>query len=186
MALTVANIITGRARVYYGGTILNDPDAVLGCYWDTNGIDIGCTDGGIQIAYEAERQDVFCDQSLTPVTSFISAESVEISFTMRELNIENLQRAIENTTLTSTASAKCLDVGGDTSFVPIPLKVEVDFNDASGRRFVYTFFMVRSTGGLDVTYGERENPAQADVTFTAFADTTKPAGQQLFSVVELT
>jgi len=70
-------------------------------------------------------------------------------------------------------------VGGLVTITYVPLKLEITDVD-TGNLITWTFYRVLS-GGIEINF-ERDNPSQVDVTFTAFADTSHPAGHQLFSV----
>jgi len=181
MSINVNNINTGGAVITIGGAV-NSVD-VDGYYWGTvSGVDLGCTVGGISVAYSYEKTDIFCDQTLAAVETAITSESCEITVGMLETSINQLQYAIGNSTVDlSPGVANKLAVGGQTSLTYLPLKLEITDSD-SGFLITWTFFRVLSNG-IEINF-ERDNPTQADVVFTAYADTTHAVGHQLFSIHE--
>ena len=182
MAIDTSNINTKGAVVTIGGTVLNAPDAD-GFYWDTiSGVDLGCTQGGVTVSYSFEKNDIFCDQTLAAVASSIISETAEVSFNMLESDVEHLQYAIQQMSYLETVGVdKKIAVGGVTAINYVPLKLEVADQD-TGNLTVWTFFKVL-TGGIEINF-ERDNATQVQVTFTAYAETSYPAGSQLFSIRE--
>jgi len=184
MSINTDSINTKGAVVTVGGVIpvATRPDAD-GYYWGTvSGTDVGCTVGGVKVKYSFEKQDIFCDQTLAAVKSAIISETAEVSFSMLETDVEKLQHALQLCEyLENVGVERKIGVGGLTTITYVPLKLEVA-DDATGLITTWTFFKVLS-GGIDINF-DRANPTQADVTFTAYADTTHAAGQQLFSIHE--
>lgn len=183
MAVNAANINTAGAVVTVGGVIplAQNPDAD-GFYWGTvSGTDIGCTSGGVQLSYSYEKNDIFCDQTLAAVEAAIISETAEVSFNMLETNAQNLQYALNNATYLADSSEAKIGMGGLTSMTYVLLKLEVADND-TGLLTTWTFFKVLP-GSFQINF-ERANPTQAQVKFTAYADTSHPAGHQLFSIHE--
>lgn len=181
MSINTDNINTGGAVVTVGG-VVNAVD-VDGFYWGTvSGVDIGCTTGGVTVSYSYEKNDIFCDQTLAAVDTSVSSETVEVSFTMLESDVENLQYAIANSVYQLNAGTEAkLAVGGVTALTFVPLMLEVA-DDATGLITTWTFFKVLSNN-IEINF-ERDNPTGVQVTFTAYADTSHAAGHQLFSVRE--
>lgn len=183
MSINANNINTAGAVVTIGGVIplATRPDAD-GYYWGTvSGVDVGCTTGGVTVNYSYEKNDIFCDQTLAAVESSIISETVEVTFTMLESNVEKLKLAIANATYTADLTEAKLAIGGQTSLTYVPLKLEVADND-TGLLTTWTFYRVLSSG-IEINF-ERDNPTGVQVTFTAYADTSHPVGHQLFSVRE--
>ena len=182
MSVNVDSINTKGAVVTIGGSVLNNPDAD-GYYWGTiSGTDIGCTTGGVKVNYSYEKQDIYCDQSLAAVKSSIISESAEIQISMLETDVEKLQYALQLCEyLENVGVERKIGVGGLTAITYVPLKLEVA-DDETGLITTWTFFRVLSNG-IEINF-ERDNPTQANVTFTAYADTTHAEGQQLFSIRE--
>lgn len=184
MAIDITAINTKGAVVTIGGVIpaATNPDSD-GFYWGTvSGVDLGCTSGGVTVSYSFERNDIFCDQTLAAVASSIISETAEVSFSMLETDVEKLQYAIQQMNyLEDVGVERKIGVGGVTAITFVLLKLEVP-DQTSGNLTTWTFFKVL-TNGLEINF-ERDNPSQAQVTFTAFADTTKTEGHQLFSIRE--
>lgn len=182
MAVNTDSINTKGAVVTVGGVIpvATNPDAD-GYYWGTvSGTDIGCTTGGVRVTYSYEKQDIFCDQSLAAVKSAIISETAEITVSMLETDVEKLQYALQLCEyMEDVGVERKIGVGGLTDVTYVLLKLEVA-DDSTGLITTWTFFKVLSNG-IEINF-ERDNPTQANVTFTAYADTSHPVGQQLFSI----
>jgi len=184
MAIDTTNINTGGAVVTIGGVAVSatSPDGD-GYYWNTvSGTDVGCTTGGVRVSYSFEKNDIFCDQTLAAVESAIISESAEVEFAMLETDALNLSIAIQQANfITNVGVDAKVGVGGLTTITYVPLKLEITDND-TGNLITWTFHKVLS-GGIEINF-ERDNPTQADVTFTAFAQTDYAVGHQLFSIHE--
>ena len=180
MSIDVNNINTGGAVVSVGGNV-NAVD-VDGYYWGTvSGVDLGCTQGGVTVSYNYEKQDIFCDQTLAAVDTSITSESAEVTVSMLETSLDKLRLAIANATYDESVSERKIGVGGQTSLSYVPLMLEIA-DDQTGLLTTWTFFKVLSNG-IEVNF-ERDNPTACAVTFTAYADTTHAVGHQLFSIHE--
>lgn len=184
MSIDTTNINTGGAVVTVGGVAVSatSPDSD-GYYWGTvSGTDVGCTAGGVKVAYSFEKNDIYCDQSLAAVESAIISETATIEFSMLETDAANLDLAMQQSTYTTNAGVDAkVGVGGLTTITYVVLKLEITDNDTSNL-ITWTFHKVMS-GGIAINF-ERDAATQADVTFTAFAQTSYTAGHQLFSVHE--
>ena len=180
--IDTTNINTKGAVVTVAGVAVSatSPDGD-GFYWGTiSGHDIGCTVGGVQVSYTYETQDIFCDQSLAAVETAIISEAAEVTFSMLETDVENLQYALQTATYLENANVdQKIGVGGSTLLVYIPLKLEIADNDTENLT-TWTFHRCLANG-FNINF-ERENPSQADVTFTAYAKTAYTVGHQLFSI----
>jgi len=175
MSVTTANIKTGGAFVYIGGTV-NTVDADGYYIGVTGGTEVGCTTGGVAVNYTFETSDIFCDQLLSPVDVAITGESATIEFEMLETDLDNLEIALSQVVSTTGK----IGVGGirAMNFVPVMLKIS-DNKDAT-KETTWTFYRCKP-GGFSTTFS-RENPTSAKVTFTAYADTDHASGHQLFSI----
>lgn len=182
MAITTTNINTKGADVTIGGTV-NTVD-VDGFYiGTTSGTNVGCTSGGVTVAYSFETRDIFCDQVTAPVETAVINETATIKFDMLESDADNLAIAIQQCTETTDAGvANKIGVGGIESVSFTPLMLEITDNDNTALKTTWTFFKT-ITGGMETNF-ERENPTSVAVTFTAYADTSHASGHQLFSVNE--
>ena len=181
MAITTTNINTKGADVTVGGTV-NSVDGDGYYIGTTSGTNVGCTQGGVTVAYSFETRDIFCDQTIPPVESSIISESATVSFDMLESDADNLKLAIQQCAYNADPGvANKIGVGGLTAITYVALMLEIEDND-TGNNTTWTFFRCLS-GGIETNF-ERDNPTAVTVTFTAYADTTHASGHQLFSVQE--
>jgi len=182
MAITVTNINTAGAVVTLGGTV-NAVD-VDGFYiGTTSGVDVGCTSGGVTVAYSFETRDIYCDQITAPVETAIINETATVNFDMLESDADNLAIAIQQCTTDSSVSANKIGVGGIIAVNFTPLQLVIKNNDDASLETTWTFFKTLS-GGMETNF-ERDNPTGVTVTFTAYADTSHASGHQSFSVNEV-
>lgn len=180
MSIDITNINTGGAVVTIGGSIQHNPDAD-GYYWGTvSGIDVGCTAGGVQVAYNFDKNDIFCDQTLAAVDSSIVKETAEVTLSMLETDAAHLKDAIQQCVYKLNAGTEeKIGVGGIVTITYVPLKLEIVDADTLNL-FTWTFYKVL-TNGIDINF-DRDKPSECKVKFTAYADTTHAVGHQLFSV----
>lgn len=183
MAITASQINTKGAVITIGGVLVHNPDSD-GYYWGTvSGTDLGCTTGGITIKYKYTKKDIFCDQTISAITAAITEETAEISCSMLETTLNQLHYVIQTATyLQNLGVERKVAVGGSTVLTYFLLKLEI-VSLTTGLLTTWTFFRVLSTSGIDINF-DRDKPSEAKVTFTCFADTTKPVGYQMFSIRE--
>ena len=175
MAVTTANIKTGGAVVYVGGTV--SAVDVDGFYIGTTaGTDIGCTTGGVSVAYTFETSDIFCDQLLSPVDVAITGESATIEFEMLETDLDNLEIALSQV----VSDTGKVGVGGMKTLTFVPVMLKVSDNKDATKETTWTFYRCKP-GGFSTSFS-RENPTSVKVSFAAYADTTHASGHQLFSI----
>jgi len=182
MAITVTNINTAGAVVTLGGTV-NAVDTDGFYIGTTSGVDVGCTSGGVTVAYSFETRDIYCDQITAPVETAIINETATVKFDMLESDADNLAIAIQQcATTTDVGVANKIGVGGIIVVNFTPLQLVIKNNDDASLETTWTFFKTLS-GGMETNF-ERDNPTGVTVTFTAYADTSHASGHQLFSVNE--
>jgi hypothetical protein len=182
MAITVTNINTAGAEVTLGGTV--ETVDVDGFYiGTTGGTNVGCTNGGVTVAYSFETKDIYCDQVTAPVETAIINETASIKFNMLESDADNLQIAIQQCVYSQDVGvANKIGVGGIVTVNFTPLMLVIKDNDDQSLETTWTFFKTISKG-IETNF-ERENPTGISVTFTAYADTSHASGHQLFDVNE--
>lgn len=183
MAITSANINTGGATVFLGGTVSSSANGDGFYDMQSSGTDVGCTTGGVTFTYTRETSDIFCDQVTSPVSVSLTGETATIEFDALESTAENIELLMDSNMLESTdgTSAYYVAIGGKTTVTFQPLQLRIADND-TGYYTYYTFFKTIA-GGFETNF-ERENPTSLGVTFTAYADTTHDAGKQLFQIAQ--
>jgi hypothetical protein len=184
MAIDTTAINTKGAVITIGGVAVaaTSPDGD-GIYWGTvSGIDLGCTQGGINVSYNYEKRDIYCDQTLSAVKASVIEEKVDVSVNMLETDAAKLQYAIANETYVEDVGvARKIGIGGSTALTYVPLKLEVA-DETSGLLTTWTFHKVLP-GSIELNF-ERDNPTVCRVTFTAYAQTSYSSGHQLSSIHE--
>jgi len=184
MSVTVTNINTGGAVVKVGGTVSGTANADDFYDMESDGTDVGCTQGGVTVTYSRETSDIFCDQVTSPVDVALTGETATIEFEMLESQVENILLVLDTDMIYSTdgASAYSIGVGGRDIIAFQPLELTITDNDTA-----YTTkwcFYRTIAGGIETNF-ERENPTAVGVTFTAYADTDHASGTpQLFQIVQ--
>lgn len=176
--ITTANINTGGATIYIGGTVSTaDGDGYY--IGTTGGTEVGATTGGCTVNYTFETSDIFCDQVMSPIDVAITSETASIEFEMLETSAANLQLALSQTVSTADSSNSKIGVGGVRNVVYSPIKLTIP-DTQSGLLTTWTFF--RCKAGAFSTAFNRDTPTTVKCTFTAYADTSHVSGHQLFSV----
>lgn len=181
MAVTASNINTGGAVVELGATI--DGTVNVDGFYDTTtpGTDVGCTTGGVTVTYSRETSDIFCDQLTSPVSVSLTGETATIEFDALESTAENIELLLNSNMVQSVdgTGAYYVAVGGGNSIAFQAAQLKITDND-TGFLSTYSFFRVVS-GGFEANF-ERENPTSLGITLTAYADTAREVGKQLFQI----
>jgi len=177
--ITTANINTGGAEIYVGGTVTAvDGD---GYYIGTSGgTDVGATTGGCSVSYTFETSDIFCDQVLSPIDVAITSESATVEFEMLETSATNLELAISQCVSKTNGDDEKIGVGGIRTLSYVPLKLVIPDSSDATYETTWTFYKC-VPGGFSTSFN-RDTPSTVKLTFTAYADTTHASGHQLFSI----
>jgi hypothetical protein len=178
MAITTANINTGGATVYVGGTVATvDGDGFF--IGTTGGTDVGCTTGGVTINYTFETSDIFCDQILSPVDTAVISETATVEFEMLETHANNLAIALGQVVTEEDTNDSKIGVGGIRSVNFVPVKLTVP-DTQTGYLTTWTFYRCKP-GNFSISFN-RDNPSTVRCSFTAYAETSHGSGHQLFSI----
>lgn len=180
------NVVVGVGDVYVSpvGTALPTQTGgvfTFGAGW-TN---VGYTKDGVEVLYSQEIFEGKVDQELSPVVRMLMGEKMSIKTKLAETTIENIQRAIPASTLSTAGGLKTLHMGGGAlSEIQVAFcgKGGVDELDAEFQR---VFILYRSQSDAPVNIGHKANDLTVlDVTWTALADSTKPKGKRLGCIME--
>lgn len=108
---TAARVIAGAALLYVAplGTTLpavTGTPAAFPPTWPAGWNPVGYTDKGVDLVYTPTVKPYTPDEETSPIYDILSAEKVEISATLVEATLLNLQRAISACTVTNDATSK--------------------------------------------------------------------------------
>ena len=193
----VANIIYGRALVYYApvGEAVPADTVAAGATWGGNWKRVGYTQEAVTMAYEDEQTDIGVQEELTPVNRFKSAESLIIETVLSELIPDYMELAVGAGAVASTAQGagqppkETFNVGGQAVLRSYQWAIEGTYRDASNNEYPVRFFIWKGNGKLngELEFAkDRENGTGVPLQINALADTGKAVGQKLFRMVRIT
>lgn len=190
-----ANILIGPGTIYTAPFGEAEPSLDVDTIsWAGNWIEVGYTDGGIEVEYTPEVFEAFVDQELGPVRSKLTAEQFIIRVPIAEADLRNHNLAITGSTLTTQAAgggkpAQDILKFGSGSLVEKALGVEAESpeSQADGTQGWRAIFMHRaiSLGTVTSAYRKAEK-TMVPVEFRALVDDTKPLGERLGKFVDWT
>jgi len=186
MAQNADNIHIGAARIFLGvtapasgtpPTLLTHTDGV-----PASGTEVGYTQDAASFTYRQLKEEVTAEQSLNPVSVFVSGEECQIEFQAMEHVYNTLRTAFDNVG-TVTDASKDLFYGGDgAGLVDVTTQCVVltsRIRTATTKFEVLVLYSVYNVDGVVISYG-RTTPAIYKVTLKALTDTTRNAGDRLF------
>jgi len=169
--------------------------------------DIGAIKGTFTATYTREVRMFETGRPLVDVKHEVLREHLEMAFRMAEIRVANLKMALGGGVQTfSTSGATFLDgtavaPKGDltTSVIGVGENDKITFGGqcdlalfglrfthlkscTTGKRQIIECFQATPTGPLAMAFNE-EDWNEYEVTFRAIADTTRPAGQQIFQFI---
>lgn len=143
-------------------------------------VDVGLTDGGVEIVISGDVKEVFCDQHLAAVAAPSIKEACSVKFAIAEASLANLAMAFGYPV--AAVSGSTLNLGGksdlyDYKTVYLNLK-----GPGPGTRKV-TIHKAKIKGDSSQKY-TKENIVMVPVEIMVLCDTTKSVGEQFLSIVD--
>lgn len=181
--------------------------------YDTNGAfqgfqNVGVIKGTLNLEITRETRIFEAGRPLRQVKAEVIRESLRVAFTMAELRMANLKMAVGGGTLsTSVTPANFIDgtngaplgdltdsvttvgtsdvfsMGGQCDLTRIGLRFVHPKSCTTGKRQIVEVYFAQAEGSLTLPFSE-EDWNQFEARFTAIADTSKPAGEQLFRIID--
>jgi hypothetical protein len=182
-------VVAGSGLLYVAplGTTLPTLDAhgENPVVWPAGWVAVGYTDDGIDMTYTPTVKDITVDEEMAPVAKLLTAEKLSISAKLAEATLANLNNAISASTYTNdpAGSAQLLKLGSGT-LNTVLVGVE---GPAPGTNLKRVIILYKAVAQAAVSMKmQRKDKVVIPVNFEALADSTKPAGQRLAEIVDLT
>lgn len=148
----------------------------FGTAWTAPWVDVGFTDGGIQVTISVDRADITVDQLLEPVLRPVTGRTITFTSTLAEATVDNLNLAAGLGTVASVAPGAgtkghdTLEIGTDTADVLYSWGFEA--KQQNGEPFRGAIFRGQATGSPAPTFGVADTKSAFDLEITALVDTS--------------
>jgi hypothetical protein len=186
----VANILVGSVclRIAAKGSTLPNIDGTAPIVWPVAWKKVGYTDAGVELSYSPAVKEIKVDEEMAPVLFVLDGEKCELSANLAEGTLDNLNRAISSSTLTSSAAdsthaALSILKFGSGSLVEVMVGFEGYSPEGLPRVGVAYRTMVQAQVKQSF---KRSDKVLTPVTFGVLADSTKPVGERLMVLVDHT
>jgi hypothetical protein len=171
----------GTAIPTLDGTV--DP-VVFAAAWK----EVGYTDQGVQISYQAGIKDITVDEEMAPVKKILDTEKASISTVLAEATLTNLDNAIAAAILSKAAGdgtharLETLDVGSGTLTENM---VALEGKNQAGKQRIVIGYRSVPEANISMSF-RRAEKTMIPISFGLIADPTQVAGKRLFKIVDLT
>lgn len=193
--MAVADILLSPAKIYYAavGTALPNPNSIgYGTAWSGGWSDLGYTLTPITVGYSQEIFKLEVEQVTLPVKGLITMQEVTIETSLAEITAANMALAFGGTVTTTAAGTaqvalEELKSGGSSSITYYAWGLEGLYVDSSNNQLPVRVLIYRGSATLNgnLNFSKREAMG-IPLQITAWADTTKTAGQQLWTFQKTT
>lgn len=193
--MAVSDILLSPAKIYYAatGTALPNPNSVAyGTAWGGGWSDLGYTLTPITVSYSQDIFKLEVEQVTLPVRGLITTEEVMIETTLAEITAANMALAFGGTVATTAAGTaqvalEELKSGGSSSITYYAWGLEGLYVDSSNNQLPVRILIYRGSAVLNgaLTFSKKA-AVGIPLSITAWADTTKTAGQQLWTFQKTT
>lgn len=193
--MAVADILLSPAKIYYAavGTALPNPNSIgYGTAWGGGWSDLGYTLTPISVGYSQEIFKLEVEQVTLPVKGLVTMEEVTVETTLAEITAANMLLAFGGAVTTTAAGTaqvalEELKSGGSSSITYYAWGLEGLYVDSSNNQLPVRMLIYRGSAVLNgsLNFSKRE-AVGIPLQITAWADTTKTAGQQLWTFQKTT
>jgi hypothetical protein len=154
----------------------------VGAYQAAEGsaVDVGLTDGGVEIVVSGEVKEIFADQHLGAIAAASIKEACSVKFNVAESSLAVLAMAFGYPTTAVTDST--LNIGGKTDLYDYKTVYINVKGPGPGTRKI-TIHKAKIKGDSSQKY-QKDNVTMVPVEIMALCDVTKSAGEQFFSIVD--
>lgn len=193
--MAVADILLSPARIFYAavGTALPNPNTVAyGGVWTAPWVDLGYTLTPITVGFNQEIYKLEVQQVTLPLKGLITTQEVTLETTLAEITAANMALAFGgsvSTTAAGTAQVALeeLKSGGASSITYYAWGLEGLYVDANNNQLPVRVLIYRGSAVLNGNLNfSKSEPVGIPLQITAWADTTKTAGQQLWTFQKTT
>ena len=170
----VTNLVVGTAA---------ENTIKVGEYGDAEGtaVNLGYTDGGVEIAKTEEIKEIFVDQELGAVDAPSIKEGMSLKANIAEASLANLAVAMGYPTSAVTGSSAFV-IGGKTDTRDYKT-VYVNVKGPGPGTRKYTFHKCKIKGDTSQKY-QKDGVTMVPIEILVLCDTTKSAGEKLMAVAD--
>ena len=147
-----------------------------------NAICLGKTNAGWKISSSTKQEFEFCDEFTAAEDSSITEETFELEAELRGPLNPNVIKKITSATHTPNANYDLIKGGGVSTIVPVSVCLVFRRPDAPTKYGYVLIYRAINTEGFNITELTSKKSAAMKVKFAAQADTTRPAGDQLYQI----
>ena len=193
--MAVADILMSPAKIYFAvtGTALPDPNTIgYGTAWAGAWSDLGYTLTPITVGYSQDLFKLEVEQITLPLKGMITTEEVKIETTLAEITATNLLLAFGGAVATTAATTaqvalEELKSGGSPAIAYYAWGLEGLYTTAANVSLPVRILIYRGSAVLNgsLTFSKKE-AVGIPLSITAWADTTKAIGAQLWQFQKTT
>ena len=167
---TAANVVVGAPA-----TIL------IGAYGAVEGasVDVGATEGGVQVNWNPEHYFKTADQWLAPVGAVKTVEGITVVFNVAEATLANIVAAFGYPV--GAVAGQVLDVGGDSTVTERTVYINSNAPDGGNRKITVHKCVITDTTAVSMVKADK---TMIQVTLTVLQDTSKAANQQMINITD--
>lgn len=193
--MAVADILMSPAKIYYAavGTALPNPNSVpYGTAWGGTWADLGYTLTPIEVGYSQDLFKLEVEQITLPIKGLITMEEVTIETTLAEITAVNMLLAFGGAVTTTAAGTSQvaleeLKSGGNSSINYYAWGLEGLYVDSLNNQLPVRILIYRGSAVLNGNLSfSKKAPVGLPLQITAWADTTKALGAQLWTFQKTT
>lgn len=169
---TTANIVVG---------VQSTNTVKVGAYQalEAAAVDCGYTDGGIEISIGGEIKEIFDDQHLAAIAAVTTKESFSVKFNMLESSLANI--AMASGQPTTAVSGSTLTSGGKTDIYDYKTAY-INVKGPGPGTAKITIYKAKIKGDSSLKF-QKDGVTLVPVEIMALCDTTRSAGDQLYTIV---
>jgi hypothetical protein len=187
---SVSNILVGSVALYVAasGSTLPNVDGTMPIVWPVAWTKCGYTESGVDCSYSPSVKEIKVDEELAPVLYVLDGEKADISASLAEGTLTNLNRGISASTLTTSAADATHAALSKLKFGSGALtEVMVGFQGYSpqGLPRIGIAYRAMAQANIKLTF-KRADKIIVPVTFSLLADSSKPVGERLMLIVDQT
>lgn len=142
-------------------------------------VDVGLTDGGIELITSGDIKEIFCDQALAAVAAISIKEGFSVKFNLVEASLANLAMAMGQPT--GAVAGSTLSFGGKTDLYDYKT-VYINVKGPGPGTAKITLYKAKIKGDSSQKF-VKDNITMVPVEITGLCDLTRSAGDQTYSIV---
>lgn len=144
-------------------------------------VDVGLTDGGVEINKSEEQKEIYCDQELGPVAAPTIKENVTVKCNIAEASLANLAMAYGYPT--TAVSGSTFNLGGKASDLYDYKTIYINVKGPGPGTRKITIHKAKIKGDSSQKYS-KDGVTMIPIEIVALCDTTKSDGEKFMSIVD--